>query len=217
MIYAWFKLIEVPLYSVSQAKHDLTINLHPAARAAYEWLETYPRLLDWNSLPSPLISALLAQPLQGVMRYDSHKTARGTLRKNPTEFLFYAPIWLARYWPDSQPPAGTLLIHNDASSDHSSEHIEKAAWVSALQLLVFSVDSNSIATIRDSLQELLPTSLSLELFGKGRITDADLCRWTGLRRGTLIQQRQRLSTNHATQEQASSLAQLAKPWTPDRD
>ncbi len=217
MIYAWFKLIEVPLYSVSLAKHDLTINLHPAARAAYEWLETYPRLIDWNTLPSPLISALLAQPLQGVMRYDSNKTARGPLKKTPTEFLFYAPIWLARYWPDSQPPEGTLLIHNDASSGHSSERIEKMAWVSALQLLVFSVDSNSIATIRDSLQELLPTSLSLELFGKGKISDADLCHWSGLSRGTLIQQRQRQRADTPLQKQESTLVQLAQPWNPDSE
>ena len=217
MIYAWFKLIEVPLYSVSLAKHDLTINLHPAALAAYEWLETYPRLLDWNSLPSPLISALLAQPLQGVMRYDTKPTARGNIKKTPTEFLFYAPIWHARYWPDSHPPEGTLLIHDDGSSDHSSEHIEKTAWVSALQLLVFSVDSNSIATMRDSLQELLPTSLSLELFGKGKITDADLCRWSGLSRGTLIQQRQRQRTDTTLQKQESILVQLAQPWNPSSE
>jgi hypothetical protein len=217
MMNTWIKVIEVPLHSVSLAKHGFTINLHPAARAAYEWLETYPRLIDWNTLPSPLISGLLSQPLLGVMRYDTTQTARGTTKKTPTEFLFYAPIWLARYWPDSQPPEGSLLIHDDESSDHSNERIEKAAWVSALQLMVFSVDSNSIATIRDSLQKQLPTSVSLELFGKGKISDADLCHWSGLSRGTLIQQRQRQRADISLQKQESTLVQLAQPWNPDSE
>lgn len=202
------------MHVVSLARPDLIISLHPAARAAYAWLETYPRLIDWGTLPTPLIDALLVQPLQGVMRYETKTTAKGCIRKNPTEFQFYAPLWAARYWPGSMPPAGTLLIHDDASADRSNAEIEQAAWLSVLQLLVFSVDANAVATLRDNLQELMPEPLSRSLFGKKRVSYADLCRWTGLSRGTLTQQLKRLRPNSSAMEPADLLAFLAKPWSP---
>ncbi len=203
--------------ALSHSQPGLSITLHPAARAAYEWLETYPRLIDWSTLPSGLINALLEQPLHGVMRSDVQTTATGRTRKVPAEFQFYAPLWPARYWPDSQPPAGTLLIYEDSSNTLPQEEIEKVAWLSVLQLLVFSVDANSIATLRDGLHELLPKPLSLSLFGKKTVSDVDLCRWTGLSRGTLIQQRQRIRSETAVLKPADPLAMLVKPWSLDSD
>lgn len=200
--------------ALSHSQPGLNVTLHPAARAAYEWLETYPRLIDWSTLPSGLINALLEQPLHGVMRSDVQTTATGRTRKVPAEFQFYAPLWPARYWPDNRPPAGTLLIYEDSSATLSLEHIEKAAWLSVLQLLVFSVDTKLIATLRDDLQSLLPTSLSHTLFGKQRVSDADVCRWTRMSRGTLIQQRQRTRVNTTVPSPADPLARLAKPWKP---
>lgn len=200
--------------AISHCQPGLSITLHPAARAAYEWLETYPRLIDWSALPSGLINALLEQPLHGVMRFDAQTTATGRTKKVPAEFQFYAPLWPARYWPDSRPPAGTLLIYEDSSNTLPQEEIEKAAWLSVLQLLVFSVDAKLIATLRDDLQSLLPTSLSHSLFGKQRVSDADVRRWTGLSRGTLIQQRQRTRVETTVLDPADLLARLAKPWKP---
>jgi len=200
--------------ALSHAKSSLTISLHPAARDAYDWLVTYPRLIDWSALPSPLIDALVVQPLHGVMRYEMKTSSRGRVTQTPTEFQFYAPLWPARYWSNSQPPAGTLLIHDDASADSSIDEIEKAAWLSVLQLLLFSVDSNSIAKLRDNLQELLPEQLSRSLFGKKKVSDADLCRWTGLSRSALIQQRQRFRREATILESENPLARLAKPWSP---
>lgn len=197
---------------LSHVQPGLSITLHPAARAAYEWLETYPRLIDWSTLPSGLINALLEQPLHGVMRSDVQTTATGRTRKVPAEFQFYAPLWPARYWPDSRPPAGTLLIYEDSSNPLPQEEIEKAAWLSVLQLLVFSVDTKLIATLRDDLQSLLPTTLSHSLFGKQKVSDADVRRWTGLSRGTLIQQRQRTRAETTVPTPADPLARLAKPW-----
>lgn len=206
----------VLLSSVSLARPDLIISLHPAARAAYEWLEAYPRLIDWNTLPSPLIDALLVQPLNGVMRYKVKTSSRGRVTKIPTEFQFYAPLWPARYWPGNQPPAGTLLLYDEESAAPSAEDIERSAWLSVLQLLVFSVNTNSVATLRDNLQELIPESVSRSLFGKKKVSDADLCRWTGLSRGTLIQQRQRIRADDTVvPEPADPLALLARPWSAD--
>ena len=205
-------LIEVPLPVLLHAQPGLSITLHPAARAAYEWLETYPRLVNWSTLPSSLVNPLLEQPLHGVMRSDTKTTVRGRIRKVPVEFQFYAPLWPARYWPGSQAPSGTLLIYDDSSATRSFEEIEKVAWLSVLQLLVFSVDTNLIAALRDDLQELLPEPLSHSLFGKKKVSDADLCRWTGLSRGTLIQQRQRTRTGTPAPDPADPLARLAKPW-----
>ena len=208
----------VLLSSVSLARPGLIFSLHPAARAAYEWLEAYPRLIDWNTLPSPLIDALLVQPLNGVMRYKVKTSSRGRVTKIPTEFQFYAPLWPARYWPGNQPPAGTLLLYDEESAAPSAEDIERSAWLSVLQLLVFSVNTNSVATLRDNLQELIPESVSRSLFGKKKVSDADLCRWTGLSRGTLIQQRQRIRADDTVApEPADPLALLASPWSADRE
>lgn len=204
--------------SVSLARPGLIFSLLPAARAAYEWLEAYPRLIDWSALPACFTDALLVQPLQGVMRYKMKTSEKGTTRKIPLEFQLYAPLWPARYWPGNQPPAGTLLLYDEESAAPSAEDIERSAWLSVLQLLVFSVNTNSVATLRDNLQELIPESVSRSLFGKKKVSDADLCRWTGLSRGTLIQQRQRIRADDTVApEPADPLALLASPWSADRE
>ena len=204
--------------SVSLARPGLIFSLHPAARAAYEWLEAYPRLIDWSALPACFTDALLVQPLQGVMRYKMKTSEKGTTRKIPLEFQLYAPLWPARYWPGNQPLAGTLLLYDEESAAPSAEDIERSAWLSVLQLLVFSVNTNSVATLRDNLQELIPESVSRSLFGKKKVSDADLCRWTGLSRGTLIQQRQRIRADDTVApEPADPLALLASPWSADRE
>lgn len=202
--------------SISLAKPGLNISLHPSARAAYEWLENYPRLIDWSALPFTFTNALLTQHIQGVMQYKKGTEKEGrTGRRIPIAFQFYAPLWPARYWPNGQPPTGTVLIHDDESINISSEEIEKAAWLSVLQLLVFSVNANEIATLRDSLQKWLPEPLSYSLFGKMRMSDNELCLWTGLSRGTLVQQRKRLRPTTESEESVSPLAILARPWNPD--
>lgn len=118
----------------------------------------------------------------------------------------------ARYWPGNQPPAGTLLLYDEESAAPSAEDIERSAWLSVLQLLVFSVNTNSVATLRDNLQELIPESVSRSLFWQKKVSNADLCRWTGLSRGTLIQQRQRIRADDTVAEPADPLALLASPW-----
>ncbi len=202
--------------SVSLTRPGLIFSLHPAARAAYEWLERYPRLVDWSALPACFTDALLVQPLQGVMRYKMKTSEKGTTRKIPLEFQLYAPLWPARYWPSNQPPAGTLLLYDEESALPSTEDIERSAWLSVLQLLVLSVNTNSVATLRDNLQELLPEPVLHSLFGKKKVSDADLCCWTGLSRGTLIQQRQRMRPDDTVAaEPADPLALLARPWSAD--
>jgi len=187
---------------VSRAKPGLAVDIHPAARLAYDWLAAYPKLVEWQCLPSPLTSALLNTPLFGVMTYQ---TISGSRRK-PTEFLLYSPLWPARYWMSKQIPEGTLLIHEENSPDLSAQsfaNIEKQAWLSVLQLLVFSVDASAIASLRGNLKQLLPPALSQELLGKVGISDSDLCSWTGLSRGTLVQQRSRQKAATPTPSKAT--------------
>lgn len=195
------------------ARSSIKISLHPAARDAYEFLECYPKLISWNSLPQLLTNALLREPLRGVMLYEAC-SPRST-KKIATEFQFFAPLWPARHWQSNRPPEDTILIDDEKIRD-SIEQIETAAWLSVLQLLVFSVNANSLATLRENFQDLLPPTVSKKLFDKKKVTYAELCRWAKVSRGTLIQQRKRdlIDTNH---EVVDTMSFLARNWGPSSD
>ncbi|WP_350996490.1 hypothetical protein [Shewanella sp. TB7-MNA-CIBAN-0143] len=198
--------------TVFNARSGIKVTLHPLAIPAYDWLTILPKLIDWNTLPASFTASLLSEPLRGVMHYESTEKNR-KIRHKPTKFSLYAPLWPALYWPANHPPDSTILIHNSATNQPDDQDIERAAWLSVLSLMMFSVDRRSIAELRDSLQTQLPEHLSRTLFNKKKISDADLCRWTGLTRGTLIQQRQRGKSTTTTVTTIDPLEALAQPWS----
>ncbi|MGU5545221.1 hypothetical protein ACV1CV_12665 [Aeromonas veronii] len=197
-----------------KAHSGLTFSIHPLAHGAYQWVLSYPRLISWQHLPSALIRQLGQQPLQGLMRYQASSKAGGKMR--PAEFQLFAPLWPAVYWDDPNPPDGTLLIHNDASHQPSDDEIETQAWASALTLLVTSTDSRELSSLRDLFQAQLPSHMARWFFDKTRISDRDLCQWTGCSRGTLVQQRQRVAINTQPNEPISDPIELLNmDWSPD--
>lgn len=199
------------------ANANLKINLHPAAQTAYEWLENYPLLVDWQSLPVTLTNAMQREPLRGVMEYQISTTNRGT-KKIPSRFLFFAPLWPARHWLNNELPEGVMLIDDETMHD-KKEQIEAAAWISVLQLFIHSVDVKSISSLRENFQEWLPPKLANELFNKKKVTDNDIKIWTGISRGTLIQQRQRNPCNRIDAKVGTGnfAKSLAQNWTPYDD
>ncbi len=203
------------MYLTCNASPDIVLKIHDKAIAAYKWMAEYPPLINWVNLPSPISSALLAQPLRGVL-----DPVAGS--KKAKIFYLYAPLWPAKYWSQSQIPSNTLLIYPKDESDLSDTRIESDAWASVLQMLFLSVDVQAIAPLRDGLQQLLPEWLSHELFGKKKLTDADVCRWTGLNRSTLTQQRRTLAANLGqcapldSDDLKTTIEQLGKPWNPQK-
>ncbi|HDT6077686.1 TPA: hypothetical protein QHC28_002279 [Aeromonas veronii bv. veronii] len=160
------------------------VKLHPAARSAYEWSQIYPRLISTHLLPAELKNILGRTVLRCVIQPKNEAQ-----RSKTREVLFYAPVWVATYWQAGQPPVGSRVIYETGSTVPTDEQIEIEAWRSALLPLFLSVQSTQIALLRDSLQSMMPHSVCQRLFDKSKISDADICRWTGLSRGALIKQR----------------------------
>jgi len=100
------------------------------------------------------------------------------------------------------------VIYETGSTVPTDEQIEIEAWRSALLPLFLSVQPTRIALLRDSLQAMMPTAVAQSLFDKSKISDSDLCCWTGLSRGALIKQRARqaVASNNEAIDAASFLS-----------
>lgn len=73
----------------------------------------------------------------------------------------------------------------------------------------------SCLSLRDLFQAQLPSHMARWFFDKTRISDRDLCQWTGCSRGTLVQQRQRVAINTQPNEPISDPIELLNmDWSP---
>lgn len=201
------------MYCVTSSKASTRIELHPAAREAYEWTANFPRWVNFSALPETLIFELSRQPLHGVMKRE--KDSSTTSNKIST-FQLYSPLWIPQLWVDERPPVGTLLIHCETTEIKNHE-IEKAAWVSTLSYLINAVDPSKTSEIRDTLVAHMPTNLHRELLKSKTLTDPMLCKWLGISRGTLVRQRKlKLALNAPTlAPPLDVITALNKEWSPD--
>lgn len=177
--------------SICMVNKNTVIQLHPAARYAFEWSQLYPHWISPHLFPAELRNVLGRTDLRCVIQSGNKKQ-----RPKTREFLFYAPIWAATYWASGLPPIGSRLIYETGGTVPTDEQIELASWSSALQPLLLSVKPTKIALLRDSLRSIMPHYVCQRLFDKSKISDADICRWTGLSRGALIKQRANHSASH---------------------
>ena len=195
--------------SLIQHRPSIAISLHPAAMGAYAWLQTYPLLIDHAQLPASLCTALMHQPLSGVMTPDNRSR----------QFQMFCPLLQPRFWFENRVPDETLLIHY-GENEISDEQIEKFSWSSALSHFLFSVNEKNLASVRDSLQTHMPEYLHRKLFSAKKITDQALCQWTGKSRSTFIQQRNKTKSQSASTEIKEAYAELmveilGRAWNKD--
>ncbi|MBO1520695.1 hypothetical protein [Oceanisphaera pacifica] len=196
---------------------NIHVELHPAARSAYEWCMQYPQRISWSDLPQPIITGLSKEPLRGVMIKEE-----GTKKDNKSarHFMLYSPLWSIQLWPSTRPPNGTLLV-SLSPQEISDEEVETAAWLSALSPLLLSVDHHQTAEIRDALVAHMPVKVHQKLLRAKVLSDPMLCRWLNISRGTLVQQRQRkvIREDEAIAEVPQStdelIAALKKTRSPD--
>ncbi|MFH7588014.1 hypothetical protein [Oceanimonas smirnovii] len=169
---------------------NIQVELHPAARPAYEWCMQYPQWINWKELPQPLIAGLSKEPLRGVMIKEDEPDEG---KKSERHFQLYSPLWSTQLWPSSRPPDKTLLV-SLTPKEISDEDVETAAWLSALSPLLLSINHHKVAEIRDALAAHMPVKVHQKLLGAKMLSDPMMCRWLGISRGTLVQQRQRKTT-----------------------
>jgi len=203
--------------TLSRAPRHITYDLHPAAQAAFEWLNQYPRLIPWGRLPTTLRHLLLKNtPLAGVMDYKEVTTEKKTLQM-PVAFHFFAPLWPLLYMGGQRPEDDTeLQIYRQEELDE--QQVALKAWLSNLTLVTLSVDPKSLGHMSSSLQRWMPPDIALELFGKAAINDQDLGYWTNRSRGTLVEQRKKARAKKQSRERANHqpgniIDQLKQPWS----
>ncbi|WP_344963857.1 hypothetical protein [Oceanisphaera sediminis] len=154
---------------------NIHVELHPAARSAYEWCMQYPQWISWSDLPQPIITGLSKEPLRGVMIKEDESDEG---KKSKRHFQLYSPLWSTQLWPSSRPPHKTLLV-SLTPKEISDEEVETAAWLSVLSPLLLSVNSHQIAEIRDALAAYMPVKVHQKLLGAKMLSDPMLCRWLG--------------------------------------
>ncbi|MBE8232429.1 MAG: hypothetical protein HAW67_01750 [Endozoicomonadaceae bacterium] len=177
--------------AICKMKSSIEVVLHPSAKLAYDFVSSYPKLIDWSSLPPMLIEGIKSHHIFGVMHHELKESSTGQSKKIPVRFEFYTSLWQARYWENNRPPKETLLIDQQFPSITSKHEVEKSSWLSALQMLLFSVDTKNMVLVKDNLVKCIPKQILIELFGKNKITDNDFCDWASVTRGALVQQRER--------------------------
>lgn len=197
------------------------VELHPAARAAYEWCTIYPRWVNASVLPEPLISELSRETLHAVILGEEEDDT-SKKKKSPRTFQLFAPLWPVLIWPSHRPPNGTQLISYLEHHITTSE-IEKAAWRSVISSLIQSVDPDRLSEIRDTLAAHMSEDLHQEFLGADKLTDRMLAAWTGRAHNTLMtqrkQRRRRDQKNRASIPSSTSdvITELSKLWSPPHD
>lgn len=195
-----------------QNKHELI--LHPAARRAFDVMQSFPGLCNQHALPASIRSEFASQTICCLEHIDS-KVKSNKAKHRGRKFQFYSPIWAASFWDNGRPPEGTLLIYEANIQDQlTPEMIEKKAWLSLLQLLSLSINSKNVAFFIDAWRQGLPERFSQEFFGRDTLPDQLFCDLLSISRGTLVQQRQRLSPASSTSDSDDVFSELATPWEP---
>ncbi|MAG99317.1 MAG: hypothetical protein CMK73_01085 [Pseudomonadales bacterium] len=145
--------------------------------------------------------ALAQQPLQCIA--------------TPSTLELYAPLWTSVLWQSDQPPIGTLLVC--LTPDEISEaEIERAAWVSVLGEVFNSLHPHGISDLRDTLKESMSHGLHRELFNAKMLNDNLMCKWTGISRAALGEQRRRNRTQASPPATTQAIINaLNQPWGVD--
>ncbi|MCU8084253.1 hypothetical protein [Shewanella sp. SM23] len=200
------------MISKFQDKHELI--LHPAARNAFDVMQSFPALCNKHALPASIRSEFASQTIYCLGHIDSRVKSNKVKHRGKT-FQFYSPIWAASFWDNGRPPEGTLLIYEANIQDQlTPEIIEKKAWLSLLQLLSLSINSKNIAAFIDAWRQGLPEQFSRELFERNTLPDQLFCDLLSISRGTLVQQRQRQSPKCPTSDSVDIVSELTMPWEP---
>ncbi|MGR6504107.1 hypothetical protein [Shewanella sp. Koi 1] len=195
-----------------QKKHQ--VNLHPAAKKAFDVIQSLPGLCNLHALPAIIRSEFASQTIYCLELKDS-KASINKANHHTRTFQFYSPIWAALFWENGRPPEGTLLVLETNTQDQlTPESVEKKAWLSLLQLLSLSINSKYVSAFIDDWRQGLPEQFSRELFGKNTLPDQLFCDLLSILRGTLVQQRQRQFPKCPTSDYVDILAELTKPWEP---
>lgn len=198
------------------ASSSILFELHPAARAAYEWYMQYPRWINWSDLPISMTTELSKEPLRGIM-VTQPATTQG--QKLTRTFKLFAPLRTVQLWTEKRPPDNTLLICYSAK-EITQKEIEHAAWLAVLSSLLDSVNPQKISEIRDSLKAHMPIHMHREILQAKTLNDPMLSRWTGLSPSTLMHQRrqkrhlQQLENAGAQNSLDDVIGALKKPWSP---
>jgi len=186
---------------LKQSTQTTEITLHPAALAAHTWSRELHRRFNRSALPETMRKALAQHPLQCIA--------------TPNTFQLYAPLWTSILWQTDQPPIGTLLVC--LTPDELSEiEIERAAWVSVLGEVFNSLHPHAISDLRDTLKESMPHGLHQELFNTKTLNDKLICKWTGISRAALGEQRRRKRTPLCAPATTQAIVdELNQPWGDD--
>lgn len=186
---------------LKQSTQTTKITLHPAALAAHTWSRELHRWFNRSALPETMRKALAQQPLQCIA--------------TPSTLELYAPLWTIVLWQSDQPPIGTLLVC--LTPDEISEaEIERAAWVSVLGEVFNSLHPHGISDLRDTLKESMSHGLHRELFNAKMLNDNLMCKWTGISRAALGEQRRRNRTQASPPATTQAIINaLNQPWGVD--
>ena len=195
---------------------QLSVELHPAARDAYDWFESLPKLIHWPKIPSPLQKHIyLPSTLKGVLETRDKLIAKNK-KITTNHFQIYSEIWLLRYWELAEIPEGTVLVYPDKNIQLKKETIEQEAWLSVLKFLFFSVNPSQLGIVRDISNQFMPENIIKALLGTTKLTDKHLMNWTGCSRRTLINHRANRSSPEIPKE-INPIEFLSQSWEPTEE
>ncbi|MFB9940471.1 hypothetical protein ACFFLG_19220 [Shewanella indica] len=202
-------------YSVIPYQTSFVLVLHPAARRAYDAMQSIPVICDLQQLPGKVLQEWASQTIHCIEQLPLTPLPQGA-KKRPRIFQYYSPLWAAKYWQDGHPPTGTLIVFQvDPKKQPSDKEVENKAWLSLLQMLSLSISPKNAAVFIDAWRQGLPMGFIEEIFQRKTISDQFFCDLLSMTRGALIQQRQRLVTSIYPTESPNPIDELLKPWEPN--
>ncbi|MGR5064067.1 hypothetical protein [Photobacterium sp. DNB22_13_2] len=181
-------------------KEKLSISVHPAAKAAFDFFNNQAFLFDKTLFTIGVLRTL-----------NQYSTLHAVELERGKVLLFSGFEYFGFDLSNIDTNKSTIIAHRDLTDDDIQLH----AWVNVTRTLLSSLQPQQIESFRRSFNQTAPNDLVQILSDRNKISQPQLAKWTSLSRSGLARQKSRgsESNNCEPQSQPSIFERLLREST----
>lgn len=171
-------------------KHLFTLSIHPQATSAFFFSQKLHRIFDSTKL-YPAASSLIPeyQTLHAIITESSELALISGFEHTNFDLT------------NGDHMNSNIFIY---SADLPTSEIEAMAWNGVTQMLLSSIRSNSLGQLYNDINELMPSHIINDLFGKPRLSEQKLADMTSVGRTTISKQRYNIKRSRRPKPQVET-------------
>ncbi|MBC7001743.1 hypothetical protein BIZ37_04190 [Photobacterium sp. BZF1] len=183
-------------------KKKLSINVHPAAKAAFDFFNGQAYLFD-----KTLFS------IDALRTLNQYSTLHAVEQKKSRVLVFSGFEFFGFDLSNTDFRKCTIIVHRDLTE----EDIRFQAWVNVTRTLLSSLQPQHIESFRRHFNQSAPNEIVQFLIKRNKISQPQLAKWTSLSRSGLARQKSREASISKPQPQLSIFEKLLKESTDESE